>query len=553
MAIKTWTGAGIDNNWSTAGNWSPSAPAGGDDIVFDGLFPLTGNKNCTYNTGFAGISINFTGYTGTFTFQANLVLSGTLTLGTNTTYLTSGTVTTYTLTTSATGMTLVSNGKSLPVNFLTNGGTTTINGNADFQGNFSSTSSSHNIKSTTGVPADLRIGGNISLAAIVTNATDYVTFKGYGTAKTFNSNAASTNARVNFVSGSTYTNTAVNISIAGTSFFTVESGGRFNAINNTNFIQNTGTLTLSGFNSTTSIIGSDFISMLTTGSCILSNDTIIKGFIQISSTAGSITSVLGSKLLLEGNFAAVGTASTIIDNLEFSGTSLSTVSVVSTTNLQIKNISFNKTGAGSVNFTSTAFILTIPSATTYTWTHTSGAVTYSPTSVIRFAYTNNTSTMVYSESGSLSTPSTINSLVLPAGTLQLNSPLRATTLSIIGATMVFTGTAGWTCGTLSCSVPGCIITLQQAITYTTTTNAIMLGTNASKILMRSSDLTIPYVLAKWTLTNTPATQSMVYVSATAIDSSEGMTIWSFGGVIDSSTLNWGLGASQGTKAFTFVS
>jgi hypothetical protein len=84
----------------------------------------------------------------------------------------------------------------------------------------------------------------------------------------------------------------------------------------------------------------------------------------------------------------------------------------------------------------------------------------------------------------------------------------------------------------------------------------MLGTNAGRILMRSSDTVLPYVLAKWTLTNTPATQSMVYVNATAIDSSEGMTIYSFQGTtngIDASTLNWFNGASQGTKAFTFVS
>jgi hypothetical protein len=83
----------------------------------------------------------------------------------------------------------------------------------------------------------------------------------------------------------------------------------------------------------------------------------------------------------------------------------------------------------------------------------------------------------------------------------------------------------------------------------------MLGTNASRILMRSSDLTAPYVLAIWTLVNTPATQSMVYVSATAIDSSAGMTIWSFQGAtngIDASTLNWGSGSPQLTKSFTFV-
>jgi hypothetical protein len=549
MATKTWTGAGANNNWSTALNWSGGTiPINGDDIIFNGAFPVTGNKDCTYNGGFVGISFNFTGYTGIFTFSSNLTLSGTLTLDIGTTYATSGTPTTYTLGTSATGMTLVSNGKILPVNFATNGGTTTINGNADFQGNFASSSSSHNIKSAAGVPCDLRIGGNIILQAIVTNTTDTVTFKAYGTGKTFNSNGASTNVRVRFVSGSTYTNLG-NVGTGGISFFTVESGGQFNALNNTFNFSTSGTTTLSGFNGL-----SDFMSINCSGTYILLNDTIIKGFIQITASSCTISTSVGAKILLEGNLIAASSATTIIDYLEFSGTSLSTVSAVSSTNLQIKNISFNKTGAGSVNFTSTGFGLFIPAATTYTWTHTAGSITYSPTSVILFLCSNFLSTMVYSESGSLSTLTTINSLSLNIGILQLNSPLRATTLTITGATMTFTGTAGWTCGTWLYSVTSGTIILQQAITYTTTTSVTMLGTNAGKILMRSSAPTTTYAI--WTLQN-PASQSMTYVSATAIDSSLGMTIYSFGGIISTAapvpTLNWGLGASQGTKAFTFVS
>lgn len=33
-ATKTWTGDGADNNFSTAGNWDPSVPENGDDLVF---------------------------------------------------------------------------------------------------------------------------------------------------------------------------------------------------------------------------------------------------------------------------------------------------------------------------------------------------------------------------------------------------------------------------------------------------------------------------------------------------------------------------------------
>jgi len=86
MAVKTWTGAGADNNWSTGGNWSGgTAPTTGfvDDIIFDGAFLLTGNKNCTFNVVFTALSINFTGYTGQFTFAQNLS-SGNTTLGPST-------------------------------------------------------------------------------------------------------------------------------------------------------------------------------------------------------------------------------------------------------------------------------------------------------------------------------------------------------------------------------------------------------------------------------------------------------------------------------------
>jgi hypothetical protein len=550
MAVRTWTGAGLNNNWNNAANWDGGLtfPAGGDDIIFNGAFPITGNKNCTLNVAFGAVNFNFTGYTGTFTFGANLTItSGTLTLGTGTTYATTGTPTSFTLTIAGVAPGIISNNKILPINLLLgmNGGVLTLTGNADFQGNFLTASTGHGIKAATGTTVDLRIGGNISLAAITTNATDHVTIKGYGVSKTYVSNAAAVNGRISFVSGSSYTSLA-NSSLSG-GFFTVESGGQFNAVSTHSF---NGTATLSGFNSTNNSI---FFGIVGGTTLTLNTDNAVR-FITIQTTSISIVSVGSSKLLLEGNFTATGGATTVIDRLEFSGTTLSTVSAVTTaSNLRILNISFNKTGAGSVNFTSTEFRLVIPSGLTYTWTHTAGTITYSPTSVIRIQYSGVASTLVYSESISLSTPSTINSLVLTAGILQLNSPLRATTLTPAGTTMTFTGTAGWICGTWLYSVPGGTIILQSGVTYTTTTNVIMLGTDANKILMRSSAPTTSYAI--WTLQN-PAAQSMVYVSATAIDSSLGMTIYSFGGIISTAapvpTLNWALGAAQATKAFTFV-
>jgi len=487
MALRYWVGG--TNTWNaTAGTkWSAtsggaggaSVPTTADDVFFDAN---SGNAATVVTLGIntSVLSINFTGYVGTFTFGGSITVSGTVTLGTGTTYTTSGAVTTYSLNASATGMTLVSNGKILPVNFSTNGGTTTINGNADFQGNFTSTSVSHNLKSATGVPADLRIGGNISLLALVTNTTDTVTFKAYGTAKTFASNGASSNAIVSFVSGSTYTNTAVNVGISGTSFLTVESGGRFNAFNNIASFTTSGTVTLSGFNSTNS---SDFMSITAGGAFILSNDTVIKGFINIAATCAISTST-GAKILLEGNLTSVNNAALTIDYLEFSGTTLSTVSAsTSAGNLQIKNISFNKTGAGSVNITS-SFGLAVPTATTYTWTHTAGTITQSVNSRIFIINANATSTYTYSESISLSTPFTFSSLTLNGGALSLNSTLRATrlflTLGVVTTSITSSGTLGFIVDVLSVvNTSGATrtVTLKSGVTYAINTQLYMSATD----------------------------------------------------------------------------
>src|SRR5438093_5709812 len=55
-ADLTWTGAGADNNWTTAANWLGGvAPAPGDRLVFDGTTRLTATNNFPVDTSFGGI------------------------------------------------------------------------------------------------------------------------------------------------------------------------------------------------------------------------------------------------------------------------------------------------------------------------------------------------------------------------------------------------------------------------------------------------------------------------------------------------------------------
>jgi hypothetical protein len=59
--------------------------------------------------------------------------------------------------------------------------------------------------------------------------------------------------------------------------------------------------------------------------------------------------------------------------------------------------------------------------------------------------------------------------------------------------------------------------------------------------------------AIWTL-DQGASQSMIYVNGTRIDSSQGQTIWSFGvsPANIATTINWNIGSPPGTFAYTFI-
>jgi hypothetical protein len=571
MATKTWIGA-VNNSWTNIGNWFPSLPATGDDVIFNGVAP-GGNNNCTYNVGVALslLSINFTGYTGQFTFSNGLNITGSMNLGSGLlgTFVTSATPTTYTVVFNAAASGFTANGKILPTNIslnLNGGVILTITGNAECQGNFSTTSNSHTIKAAATTSVNLRVGGNISLLGTTTSTVDPVIIKGYGVSKTFSANTGCLNQKIVFESGSVYTNTAANVGSGGTSSYTVEAGGRFNAINNIASSSISGTLTLSGFNGL-----SDFMSISSSGAFILSNDTVIKGFFNIISGCTVSTST-GAKILLQGNLTSSNSSVVTIDNLEFSGTTLSTVSAATSGgNLQIKALSFNKTGAGSVNFTS-LFGLAIPTAIAYTWTHTSGTITQSLTSRINIVSATTTSQLIYSESGSLTTPFTFSQLSINGGILSLNSKLRATrlylTLGLSLTNITSSGLFGFDVDMLYfINVLSAVrtITLKSGCTYNMNVDFISYSQFATLGQITLNASTVGGTKAFFNLDNN-ASQSVEYVSATDIDSSGTLgvapftkqLIWSFNGVIAGTTINWSTGSQpppvlpSRTAAYTFV-
>ena len=140
-----------------------------------------------------------------------------------------------------------------------------------------------------------------------------------------------------------------------------------------------------------------------------------------------------------------------------------------------------------------------------------------------------------------------STLTINGGTIRISSNL---TLTGLGAT--FAGAFGWDCNNLICAAAGTFnITLQQGVTYRTRTAVSITGGVATTVrpTMTSSGASN----AIWTL-DFGATQSLIYVNGTRIDSSGGQTIWSFG-VLPANiatTINWNPGVPLRTVAFTFV-
>ena len=273
------------------------------------------------------------------------------------------------------------------------------------------------------------------------------------------------------------------------------------------------------------------------GTSTFITDTTCTGNLIFLSTVSGVT-LNGAKALFGGNL--VGGAFNVLGTttLEFTGNNPATW----VSGSYRVNIIVNKS-SGAV----------VTAGATISWGEINKTLTLNST--VNFASNLNTFTLN-------SSPNTINNssvsqffnMTIPnTAVLNINNnttPILGT-LSLLGSA-TFAGTHGWTCGTLTCSASNSTIILQSGVTYTTTTSVTMLGTNAARIVMRSNAPTATYAI--WTLQN-PATQSMVYVNAQGIDSNAGMTIYSFQGVILTSlpALNWYNGASQGTKAFTFVS
>lgn len=382
----------------------------------------------------------------------------------------------------------------------------------------------------------------------------------------------------NLIGSSSNLNAATTINLIGTGsllIFNIHSGGTIN-INTTNPSGYTlGSVTYpNSFLSTTTLnlVGTSVAQVYSTTAHTLQ----LAGTVISTNNTATGAGVVGGSEIIWGNLLASNNTGQFTYESTFLGNLTTTSSVGVFNGAKIK-VAGNLSVATALRGTST---IELNGSVNKTWSagiyenniiinKSSGATVTTAAGTITWGLANRTLTMnsavnfltnstTFTLSGN---PLTINNsygssffnLTIPISTtLTLGGGISIITsnLTLNGAT-TFTGTFGWDCNNLICSTAGTFnITLQQGVTYRTRTGvSITGGTSALRPTMTSSGASN----AIWTL-DFGATQSLIYVNGTRIDSSGGQTVWSFGvsAANISTTINWNPGVPLRTVAYTFV-
>jgi hypothetical protein len=519
--------SGGTGNWNSTTNWSATSggasgasfPVAADAVIID---LASGNANLTINVASSCTSITIANaHTGTLTMSNTLTISGNITLGSGMTSIGTSDIRKSGNGTLTTNGHIFSGGLTFP-----NSATLTLADDCNFL-NFACAGFVAVLSGvfTFRIRASLNIGNGV-LTSVIGNIT---TVEMIGT------------GNLNGSLGGTPASTSPGPNLVINTSGTITQSATVNLVNTT-------VTRLSGsFNANGQNVGLGLGVTFNTGASM-----VFFSMSRISSGVGNIT--LLDDLYVSSNFLnpvgttlIIGTGRTIFvgGNLAPGFTGDITFEFYSSSNSSIltgghgTNMTINKSGGAIVTLGNLTF-----TTSNRTYTYTAGVI---DVGVSICTITNGQSVTIngwtfYSLTiGGLSTL-TINSRIYINNNLTLAA----------NADVTFNGTSGWDCYNLLCSTASRIITLQSFNTYNTINNVAMLGTNASRITIRSNAPTVSYAI--WTLQN-PATQSMVYVNGQGVDSNAGMTIYSFGGTILTSlpALNWYNGASQGTKAFTYVS
>jgi hypothetical protein len=525
------TGNGLYYECTTAGTTGaaePTWPTTVGNTVVDGTVTWTCRAS-TVTTAATAIclSVTFNTFSGTLNAATNWTVLGSLTFSSTMTITGTGNIIK-----TGNGGTWTSNGKTYT------GGITFTPSSFSFSSNFadnwtivgSLTRTGANAYTITGSGGVRTIsvqgsftGGSLTLSSMIismtgTGSLSGLSLGGSGTTPTIEINTSgiiSHNAQLGF-NGITFTY------ISGTFNSTATLG----CGSNTSTFNNWGDISRAFF-------AFDWAATLGGQSVTLNSDIYITNNLTFTGNAGGNFTGAGRTVFIYGSISGSGNLLGGTATIQMAGSSNASITIGSIQN----NLNINKTSPA---------VLTLNS---FTWGATGRTL-----SLTQGSLNLGMSTITIADVSSVTINNmTFWNLTIPGGvnlpiitqnvlnTIQNNLTFGAT------ASVIFAGTAGWTCANLICTTPGRTITLQNSITYTTTTNVNFIGTATLPITMISNSGT---VRAIWTLTN-PATQTMAYVQGTRIDSSGGLTIYPYGRTpIDSP--NWFSLSPPGTVAYTFV-
>lgn len=515
-----------NEHYSVAANWTGGVPIATTDAIFDGA---VSNRNCIINTT-SLTCFNFTiqnNYTGTITFTNTLTVRNNITFQTSVTF--AGPNGIFYQQTSLNNPTFNSNNKALglPFSITQNGGTITFS-NTWTVSNFTTNFVSGNPVTYTG--GTVNVTGNLTNNQGSSASTTQFVLTGTGTFSStsanwcpstdINTTGVITVGSVALTGGCVFKYTTA-LSLVATGTVSIANGGTATLdLNNIPFNNY-----LSGFNTTV---------------ILLSDANFLNATHGVNGGSGIVLNGVGRRFNVRGNFASNGSTGTLNGTatitLTGTGTISSTTSIGS--NLAAVGVDFE------LNTSSTYTVTSNMSFTSgKTFTRTNGFINWSTfTLSINSNYTLNAVGVTFNNINLLAVSITLNSQLTLSGTLQLNG------------TTTFTGTAGWTCATLLCTTNNSTITLQNSVTYRTTTGVQLVSSLTTlPITMISNNASIRAI---WTL-DYGATQNIIYVNGTRIDSSLGQTIWTFGGLISTTplgaeTLNWRTGTRPGTIAYVFL-
>jgi hypothetical protein len=512
----------LATSWSTVGSTSSTnsgtfpSSATADPVIFDSF-----SSNVTINVASACTSVTCTAYTGQITFTNSLSVRGNVTFSTGmTTTGTGNLIITGTSTLTSNSVELSGGLEFAPFTFSLTG---TIADNWTIVGSLTRTGANAYTITGSGGVRTITVQGSFTGSLTINNITIRMTGTG-----SLSGGAASTGG------GSIEIDTAGIISHNGTfslnGIVFTYTNGTFNSTSTLACGSNTVTLNNWG-NISRAFSAFDWNGALGGQTVTLNSDIYISNNLTFTGNSGGNFNGAGRTVFIYGNISGAGNGLGGTATVQMEGSTSASITIGSIQN----NLTINKTGGAALTLNSFSW-----GASGRTLQRTSGTINPGTSTIT--INTNVDVTINDMTFWNLTIPglSTITQNVL--NIIQNNLTLATTN------TVTFAGSSGWTCANLICTTAGRTILFINGPTFTTTTNANIVGTTGSRITFSSSNASIRAI---WTLSSA-ATQKIIYVNGTRIDSSAAQSVWSYTGTL-TDTRNWISRGYTTTSAFTFVS